>query len=122
MKLKKTLTTLCLATLTITAYAETIHFLPVLKGRQYFECTVSQPNASVRFHTRNIDGEGMCPTGSVTVDGQTVNANYFVVKNAGGKPSMDVSVSDGTITCKNLVDADKDRAEFGLGSGFCLSR
>lgn len=97
--------------------AATVNFIPLMQGRQYFECTSSDPGASITLDTHNVDAQGFCPgKGHLTTDGKTVNTNYFTVAKAGGRPSMTIS---GPVTCKLMSGPDPDRTEYGAGQPFC---
>ncbi len=120
-KITQLFSAVALTVISFSAVAEeTVHFIPLVAGRQYFECTASDVTAQVKMDTSSVDAEGFCPGhGHMTIDANTVNKSYFVVDNAGAHPEMNVNINVGTITCKNLTGPDSGRQEYGKGQGFC---
>jgi hypothetical protein len=95
---------------------DTVHFLPEVKGQQYFECTANSAGPYT-MQTHNVDAQGFCPSGRVEgVTKEVANNSYFSVNDAGKDPS--VSITGGDITCKVVKDHSKPN-DFGAGQGFC---
>lgn len=106
---------------TTAALADVVQFYAFIKGRQYFECTASVPTANIQLDTSNVDAQGFCSAypGHLTTSGDIVSNNYFVVRNSGINPSMKITASAGTVTCKNLSGSDCSRSEYASGQSFC---
>jgi hypothetical protein len=95
---------------------DSVHFVPVIPGQQYFECNTTA-KGSYALQTHSVKLQGACPSGRAeSISAETLNTSYFSVKYPSVDPSVDIIGPD--VKCTVVKNPTKTN-DFGAGQGFC---